>query len=113
MAGFSRGRTELPGLDTQPRTRRFSPRARVSGTVWARAGQQRMRFHTVDIGPRGARLRPTGIFPVGAALQLEFITPDGQRLPVSGVVWRTDADGMAILFLGTVPTGFDGLGHRI
>jgi len=26
---------------------------------------------------------------------------------VSGVVWRIDSDGMAVLFLGTIPTGFD------
>jgi len=31
---------------------------------------------------------------------------------VSGVVWRADADGVAILFLGTIPKGLQGLGHR-
>jgi hypothetical protein len=28
------------------------------------------------------------------------------------VVWRADADGMAVLILGTIPRGFDAPGHR-
>jgi PilZ domain-containing protein len=76
------------------------------------AGQQRMRFHTVDVSRRGAKLRPKGPYQVGTALQLEFITPDGARLRVSSMVWRADADGMAVLFLGTIPKGFDAFGHR-
>jgi hypothetical protein len=97
---------------TQPRTRRFSPRARVSWTVWTHHGQQRTRFHTVDVSPRGAKLRPKGPYRVGTALELEFIARAGGRLHVSGVVWRADADGIAVLFLGTIPKGFDALGHR-
>jgi hypothetical protein len=97
---------------TQQRTRRSSPRARVSWTAWARAGHQRMPFHTVDVSPRGAKLRPKGPYRLETALQLEFITPDGRRLHVSSVVWRADTDGMAVLFLGTIPKGFDALGHR-
>jgi hypothetical protein len=31
---------------------------------------------------------------------------------VSGVVWRVDPDGMAVLFLGTVPHGFAPLAQR-
>ena len=113
MSGFDRYGVTGEMTDVAPRTRRFSPRASVSWTVWAKAGQQRMRFHTVDVSPRGAKLRPRGVFSVGAALHLEFIKPDGQRLHASGVVWRADTDGIAILFLGTVPKGFDGLGHRV
>jgi hypothetical protein len=70
--------------NTHQRTRRFSPRARVSWTVWAHHGQQRMRFHTVDVSPRGAKLRPKGPFRVGTALQLEFITPEGGRSTCRG-----------------------------
>lgn len=94
------------------RTRRFHPRARVSWTVWARQGRERMRFHTVDISPRGVKLRPKGLARVGTALDLEFITPDDKRLRVSGVVWRVDADGVAVLFLGTIPRGLEALGNR-
>jgi hypothetical protein len=98
--------------NTHERTRRFSPRARVSWTVWAHHGQQRMRFHTVDVSSRGAKLRPKGPYRVGTELQLQFITPEGGRLHVLGVVWRADTDGVAVLFLGTIPKGFDALGHQ-
>jgi hypothetical protein len=112
MAGFSRYASTAEISDFQTRTRRFTARATVSWTVWASIGQHRMRFHTVDVSARGAKLRPRGPFPVGAPLQLVFIKPDGRRLHVSGVVWRADADGVAILFLGTIPKGLQGLGHR-
>jgi len=98
--------------DTQACTRRFSARARVSWTVWAHHGQRRMRFHTIDVSPRGAKLRPRGSLSVGSAVQLEFIKPDGRRLHVSGVVWRADSDGVAVLFLGTIPEGFETTRHR-
>jgi len=52
---------------TQQRTRRSSPRAHVSWTAWVRAGQQRMRFHTVDVSPRGAKLPPKGPYRLGSA----------------------------------------------
>ena len=94
------------------RTRRAILRSRVSWTAWVRTGQDRKRFHTVDVSSRGAKLRPRGVFPVGAAVELEFITPDARRLHVSGVVWRADSEGWAVLFLGAVPSGFDQHGHR-
>ena len=96
--------------ESHPRTRRFTARANPSWTVWARIGQQRMRFHTVDVSERGAKLRPRGPFPVGAALHLEFIKPAGQRLRVSGIVWRAETDGIAVLFLGAIPKSFNALG---
>lgn len=98
--------------ETPRRTRRYSPRARVAWTVWAHHSQQRMRFHTVDVSPRGAKLRPRGPYRVGTALELEFLPSDGKRLHVSGVVWRADADGVAVLFLGAIPKGFEAFGHR-
>jgi hypothetical protein len=94
------------------RTRRIGQRARVSWSVWAQAGPQRMRLHTVDVSARGAKLRPRGAFRIGTAIELEFIKPDGRHLHVSGVVWRVDPDGMAVLFLGTVPQGFAPLAQR-
>jgi hypothetical protein len=106
MSSFDRYAGQGTGVASSARTRRARPRARVSWTVWARAGQERVRFHAVDVSPRGAKLRPRGVFPVGAAIELEFITPDGRRLHVSAVVWRADSDGLAVLFLGSVPTGF-------
>ena len=71
-----------------------------------------MRLHTVNVSARGAKLRPRGLFRVGTAIELDFIKPDDRHLHVSGVVWRVDPDGMAVLFLGTVPQGFDTLTQR-
>jgi hypothetical protein len=113
MSGFDRyAQTDKPTGISLP-TRRSNPRAHVSWTAWMRAGEQRVRFHAVDVSPRGAKLRPRGSVPVGAAIELEFIKPDGRRLRVSGVVWRADSDGLAVLFLGAVPTGFDAPGDRV
>ena len=107
MSGFDR----YAGPSAAVRSRRFGERAGVSWTVWVQAGQQRMRCHTVDVSARGAKLRPRGFFPVGTPLQMEFIKPDGQRLRVSGVV-SAEADAMAVMFLGTIPQGFNELGHH-
>lgn len=89
---------------THQRTRRLSGRTGVSWTVWVREGRRRLRFHTVNVSPRGAKLRPKGPFRAGTSVDLLFITPDQRRLRVSGIVWRVEADGLAVLFLGTVPT---------
>jgi hypothetical protein len=84
------------------RTRRIGDRASVTWTVWIRAGGRRLRFHTVDVSKKGAKLRPKGSFEPGTAVDLVFITRR-RRVRVSAVVWRLDADGMAVLFLGPVP----------
>jgi len=108
MSGFDR----YAGPSEAVRSRRFGERATVSWTVWVQVGQQRMRCHTVDVSARGAKLRPRGLFPVGTSLQMEFIKPDGQRLRVSGVAWRAETDALAVMFLGTIPPGFNELGHH-
>jgi len=112
MSGFDRYAGSEKVVTVSERTRRTSPRARVSWTVWARVGEERMRFHAVDVSPRGAKLRPRGVFRVGVAIELEFIRPDGRRLHVSAVVWRADSDGLAVLFIGSVPSGFGEAGDR-
>ena len=94
------------------RTRRLSPRSRVSWTVWVHGGGRRLRCHSVDVSARGAKIRPRGSFRVGTALELEFIKPDGRQLRVSGVAWRAEPDAMVVLFLGTVPLGFTDLPQR-
>ncbi len=32
--------------------------------------------------------------------------PDGHAVRVSGVVWRVDTDGMAVMFLKSIPVQF-------
>ena len=98
---------------TKSRTRRRHPRAGgVSWTVWIRSGEQRLRHHTVDISPDGAKLRPRGALQPGTPVELLMNPPDARPVRVSGVVWRVDSDGMAVLFLGGIPAGLaaQGLG---
>ena len=94
------------------RTRRHHPRAGVSWTVWIRTGGQRSRHHTVDISAHGAKLRPRGALQPGTPVELLVNPPDARPVRVSGVVWRVDRDGMAVLFLGGIPAGLaaQGLG---
>jgi hypothetical protein len=55
MSGFDRYAQTEKLAAVPPRTRRASPRAHVSWTAWVRVGQERKRFHTVDVSPRGAK----------------------------------------------------------
>jgi hypothetical protein len=87
------------------RTRRSTRRANVSWTVFARVRGQRLRFHTVDVSARGAKLRPRGELQAGASLTLQFVKPNGRPVQVAAMVWRVDADGLGVLFLGTAPDG--------
>ena len=87
------------------RTRRTTRRANVSWTVFARVRGQRLRFHTVDVSARGAKLRPRGDLQAGQSLTLQFVKPNGQPVSVEAMVWRVDADGFGVFFLGTAPDG--------
>ena len=93
------------------RSRRHHPRAGVSWTVWIRTGGQRFRHHTVDISAHGAKLRPRGRSSPARPWSY-WCPPDARPVRVSGVVWRVDSDGMAVLFLGGIPAGLaaQGLG---
>ena len=57
--------------------------ARMARAIWSSAASTC--FHTVDVSPWGAKLRPNGFFQPDTLLQLEFINPDGRRLHVSRV----------------------------
>ena len=87
------------------RTRRNNRRANVSWTVFARFRGQRLRFHTVDVSARGAKLRPRGELQPGQSLTLHFVKPNGRPVRVEAIVWRVDADGLGVFFLGTAPDG--------
>jgi PilZ domain-containing protein len=87
------------------RTRRNNRRANVSWTVFARLRGQRLRFHTVDVSARGAKLRPRGDLQPGQSLTLHFVKPNGRPIQVSAMVWRVDADGLGVFFLGAAPDG--------
>src|SRR3981081_1521509 len=75
------------------RTRRNTRRAYVSWTVHARVRGQRLRFHTVDVSARGAKLRPRGDLQTRRPIRVEAI------------VWRVAADGLGVFFLGPALDG--------
>lgn len=83
------------------RTRRNNRRAHVSWTVFARFRGQRLRFHTVDVSARGAKLRPRGELQAGQSLTLQFVKPNGRPVRVAAMVWRVDTDGVGVFFLGS------------
>jgi PilZ domain-containing protein len=90
-------------VDQHQRTRRNNRRANVSWTVFARFRGQRLRFHTVDVCARGAKLRPRGELQAGQSLTLQFVKPNGRPVRVEAMVWRVDSDGLGVFFLGTAP----------
>lgn len=83
------------------RSRRTNRRANVSWTVFARVHGQRLRFHTVDVSARGAKLRPRGDLRAGQSLTLQFVKPNGRPVRVAAMVWRVDTDGLGVFFLGS------------
>ena len=96
----------IPSVGGQhQRTRRINRRANVTWTVFARVRGQRLRFHTVDVSARGAKLRPRGDLQTGTSLTLQFVKPNGRPVRVEAMVWRVDADGLGVFFLGTAPDG--------
>jgi hypothetical protein len=88
--------------DQRQRSRRFHSRRPVSWTAWVRDGKQRLRCHTVDVSTNGARLKPRAEILPGTAVQVLLQPPDAPPLSVSAVVWRVDADSMAVMFLRSV-----------
>jgi hypothetical protein len=90
-------------METRQRSRRLHSRTDVSWTAWVRSGSQRLRCHTVDLSPHGAKLKPRGEILPGTAVEVLLHPPEGGTLRVSGVVWRVDADGMAVMFLRSIP----------
>ncbi len=93
-------------MDTRQRSRRLHSRVDVSWTAWVNAGSRRLRCHTVDLSPNGAKLRPRGEIQPGTAVEVMLQAPDGHAVRVSGVVWRVDTDGMAVMFLKSIPVQF-------
>ena len=89
---------------TTPRgaSRRLHVRKNVSWTAWVTVGKTRVRCHTVDLSANGARLKPRGAFKPGTPVELQFQPADGPMMEVAAVVWRVEADSMAVMFLRNI-----------
>ena len=55
-----------------------------------------------DLSARGAKVRPRERLDIGTPAQLRFRPPDGTPFNVPALVWRTDSDGLAFLFMGDI-----------
>jgi hypothetical protein len=90
-------------MDTSHRqSRRLHVRKHVSWTAWVTVGKKRMRCHTVDLSANGARLKPRGEIQPGTPVEVQFQPPDGPMMEVAAVVWRTEGDSMALMFLRNI-----------
>jgi PilZ domain len=86
-------------METRQSSRRLHTRKRVSWTAWVKAGNRRIRCHTVDLSANGARLKPRGDIQPGTPVEVQLQPLDGHAMDVAAVVWRVDADSMAVMFL--------------
>jgi hypothetical protein len=62
----------------------------------------------VDVSARGAKLRPKGDLQAGTSLTLQFVKPNGRPVRMAAMVWRVDADGLGVFFLGSDSEGLLG-----
>jgi hypothetical protein len=56
-------------------------------------------------GRERPRREARGDLQAGTSLTLQFVKPNGRPVRVEAMVWRVDADGLGVFFLGTAPDG--------
>jgi hypothetical protein len=83
---------------------RHRPRNRVSWPVTVQQGNRSLQGETLDVGPRGAKLRLDERLQEGELATLQIRPPQGGAMNVCAIVWRTDDDGPAFFFIDTVPS---------
>ncbi len=86
--------------DGQVPERRRYPRSFVSWPVVAETNDGRFSLETVNLGPLGAKTKPTDRLREGASVVLHFHPPGAPLIDVSAVVWRVDPDGLVFFFVG-------------
>ena len=86
--------------------RRQRPRIRVAWPVIVKTGTSRYLAKSVDVSTHGAKIRIKARLKTGTMVQLELVPPDGPSLRTDALVWRVDADGLALLFSGTIELPF-------
>jgi hypothetical protein len=70
----------------------------MSWPILVKVGTNRYLASSVDISTHGAKVRTKARLKTGTTVQLELVPPEGPPLRVGALVWRIDADGMALLF---------------
>ena len=70
----------------------------MSWPVLVKVGTNRYVASSVDISTHGAKVRTKALLKTGTTVQLELVPHEGPLLRVEALVWRVDADGLALLF---------------
>lgn len=98
----------------RPEDRRRYPRAEAAWeiTLGADSGR-RWRTQTIDLNQFGIKVRARTEDPgpaVGSIVRVQLAPPDGKPpLSITGIVWRTDAEGAVIVFSNLATNEF----HRL
>ena len=88
----------MPDPTPRPQDRRQHPRSRLAWSILVVEGKNRFLSSSVDISTHGAKVRTKARLKTGTTVQLELMPPEGPPLRVGALVWRVDADGLALLF---------------
>ena len=80
------------------------PRNRVSWPVTVQSGNRSIQGETLDLGPRGAKLRLDERLQEGDLATLRIRPPQGRAMDVHAIVWRSDDDGPAFFFIDAAPS---------
>ena len=91
------------GTEAQRQEFRRSPRSRVSCPVTVEAGSRLLQGETLNLGPRGAKLRLDEPLQEGTAATLHFMPAAGRPMDVEAIVWRIDDDGPVFFFIKATP----------
>jgi len=78
--------------------RRHHPRTRVVWPIVVKVATSRYLSVSADISTHGAKVRTKARLRTGTTVQLELVPPTGPPVHVGALVWRIDADGLALLF---------------
>jgi hypothetical protein len=53
---------------------------------------------SIDISTHGAKVRSEARLKTGTTVQIEIVPPEGPPIGVGALVWRSDVNGLALLF---------------
>lgn len=105
-----RGKVRLSRIPKTPDVRRY-PRAEIEwGVTLETPGRRPQKGKLSGLNPFGAKLRlrsKRSVLPEGATVQLRFAPSGGEPpMTIKGLVWRTDSDGQAIVFVNLTTDDF-------
>lgn len=77
----------------------------VSWPVTVEAGDRQFELRTLNLSPFGAKVRLDERLEPGTPAHLRLHLPAGRPVDVEAIVWRADADGPALFFIGVESDG--------